>query len=577
MTLPPLPETVTADDARRWETFQPYYEELMQRDLNDDNAAQWLADWSQLARTVSEAISLIYIEKSQDTADPAKEQAFLDYLANVDPQVEAAEEALRQRLLALNWGDEDMPLVMRKMRNSAELYREENIPLMVECAKLSNEYDKITGAMTVEWEGETKNLSQLNPYLMSKEPAVREKAWRLMMEPWTAARAQLNDIYRQALELRQQIARNAGFDDYRAYAFRYMERFEYTPEDCLVFHEAIEAVVVPAVQRILEKKKARLGLDRLRPWDYIPERRLIVETGNAPALKPYTEEGELIETIQTMMDRVDPVLGGYFQTMAEAKLLDLMSRPGKALGGYCSTLTLRRQPFIFMNGVGVHDDVLTMTHEVGHAFHVFETAGLPLIWQTDPPMEFCEVASTSMELLSAPYWAKANGGFYTASEAARARIDHLEGTLLFLPYMAVVDAFQHWVYTHVEEALSAEACDDAWDRLWQRFIPGVDWTGWEEARRSGWHRKPHIFDTPFYYVEYGLAQVGALQVWRNSLRDQAGTVAAYRQALAYGGMKTLPELFEAAGVEFRFDKEMLSGLVDLVEETVKKLESEIDG
>lgn len=575
MTFPSLPKSVTADFARRWETFQPHYEELSQRHLNGDNARQWLNDWSILTRTVGEAISLIYIAKSLDTADASKEQAFLDFVNEVAPQMEAAEEALRQRLLPLPIEDADMTLVMRNMRNAADLYRDENIPLLVECAKLSNEYDKITGAMKVEWEGEEKNLSQLQPYLASKDPAVREKAWNLMMQPWQAARTQLNDIYRQTLVLRQQIAENAGFPDYRAYAFRQMGRFDYTPEDCFVFHEAIEAAIVPAVQRILEKKKARLGLDRLRPWDYIPERRLIVETGDAPPLKPYDQEADLVTTTQSMVERVDPALGRYFQTMADEQLLDLTTRPGKALGGYCSTLALRWRPFIFMNGVGLHDDILTITHEAGHAFHVFETAALPLVWQTESPMEFCEVASMSMELLSAPYWTKANGGFYTASEAARARIDHLEGILLFLPYMAVVDAYQHWVYTHPQESLSAEACDDAWDRTWNRFLPGVDWTGWEEARRSGWHRKPHIFESPFYYIEYGLAQVGALQVWRNSLTDQAGTVAAYRRALSCGGTKTLPQLFEAAGIEFRFDKAMLDGLVHLVEETVEKLEREI--
>lgn len=574
MTFPSLPETVTADHGRRWETFQPYYQELSQRDLTNGNARQWLSDWSMLSRTVGEAISLIYIEKSLDTADQAKEQAFLDFVNDVAPQMEVAEEALRQRLLPLPIDDPDMALVMRNMRNAADLYREENIPLLIECAKLANEYDKITGAMTVEWEGEEKNLSQLQPYLTSKEAAVREKAWNLMMQPWQAGRAQLNNIYRQMLVLRQQVAENAGFPNYRAYAFRQMGRFEYTPEDCFTFHEAIEAAVVPAVQRILAKKRAMLGIDRLRPWDYMPERRLIVETGDAPVLKPYDQEADLITTTQAMMEQVDPALGRYFQTMADEQLLDLMTRPGKALGGYCSTLALRWRPFIFMNGIGVHDDVLTMTHEAGHAFHVFETAALPLVWQCDPPMEFCEVASMSMELLSAPYWTKDNGGFYTASEAARARIDHLEGILLFLPYMAVVDAFQHWVYTHPEESLSAEACDDAWDITWQRFVPGVDWTGWEEARRSGWHRKPHIFTSPFYYIEYGLAQIGALQVWRNSLADQSGTVAAYRQALASGATKTLPKLFEAAGIEFRFDKAMLDGLVQLVEETVEKLERE---
>ena len=225
-----------------------------------------------------------------------------------------------------------------------------------------------------------------------------------------------------------------------------------------------------------------------------------------------------------------------------------------------------------MNGVGSHDDVQTMLREAGHAFHVFETAELPLIWQTEPPMEFCEVASMSMELLAAPYLTNTHGGFYTSPQAARARIEHLEGIIAFLPYMAVVDAFQHWVYTHPQEAIDANQCDAAWDRIWQRFIPDIDWAGHEESRKSGWHRKPHIFDAPFYYIEYGMAQVGALQVWRNSLQDRASALTAYRQALALGGTKTLPQLFASAGAEFRFDTTLLTELVTLIEQTTAELE-----
>jgi oligoendopeptidase F len=273
-----------------------------------------------------------------------------------------------------------------------------------------------------------------------------------------------------------------------------------------------------------------------------------------------------------MFEQVDSVLARHLAVMAEEGLLDLDTRAGKALGGYCSSLVWRQRPFIFMNGNGAHDDVQTMLHEAGHAFHAFESFDLPYIWQMDVPMEFCEVASMGMELLAAPYLTREAGGFYSPAEAARARIEHLHGILTFLPYMAVVDGFQHWVYTHPDEAADAAACDAAWDNLWQRFMRGVDWTEHEAERVSGWHRKLHIFQAPFYYVEYGMAQVGALQVWSKALRDQGEAVAAYRRALKLGGTRPLPELFAAAGAEFRFDEAMLSELVTLIETTLAQLE-----
>jgi oligoendopeptidase F len=384
---------------------------------------------------------------------------------------------------------------------------------------------------------------------------------------WRSQRGLLNEQYSKMLALRHQVATNAGLPDFRAYAFQEMGRFEYTPEDCYTFHEAIAEAVVPAASRIYRRRQAALGLERLRPWD------VDVEPGAAPPLKPYRGQDELIQYSRDLFHKVDPSLGRHFAIMADEQLLDLDTRPGKALGGYCSELPLRKRPFIFMNGVGIHDDVQTLLHEAGHAFHYFEAAARqPLIWQTYAPMEFCEVASMGMELLAAPYLLREQGGFYTPVETARARIEHLEGILLFLPYMAVVDAFQHWVYTHVQEAQEAAACDAHWDRLWARFMPGVDWSDFEETRMTGWHRKPHIFQSPFYYIEYGMAQVGSLQVWRNALISQQDALTDYRSALSLGGTRTLPELFAAAGAEFRFDSSMLLALVELVEETVSGLE-----
>lgn len=562
-----IPKTIDGSDPRRWETFQPYFEALQQTAIRHEERRLWLENWSKLLEFLSESINWVYIQKTINTANKENEQAFLDYLENVAPHAQVADQALKERLLTLDLSDmPDMALVIRNLQDEVDLFRKENVPLKTELGKLNNEYDKITGGLQANWQGEEKNLNQLNALLKDKDRAVRERAWKTMMDLWASQRDGLNKLYADMLILRRQLADNAGLPDYRAYAFREHARFDYTPEDCFTFHEAIETAVVPAAHRIYEKKRQRLGLDVLRPWD------VDVDTSDASPLEPYQGEEQLIQGALNILNKVDPALGGHFATMAEENLLDLETRQGKALGGYCSTLHLRKRPFIFMNGVGIHDDVQTLLHEAGHAFHAFAAANLPLIWQMDAPMEFCEVASMSMELMAAPYLTKEYGGFYSPSEAARARIEHLEGIITFLPYMAVVDAFQHWVYTNPDEAANSAACDLAWDALWFRFMPDVDWTGFEDARKSGWHRKLHIFGVPFYYIEYGMAQVGALQVWQNALKDEETAVAAYQKALALGGTKTLPELFAATDIEFRFDTTLLIELVALIEHTIIELE-----
>ncbi len=568
MSLSPVSNPPFPIDPTNWETFRSRYERLLTAPLDESNLSDWLKEWSDLNRLVEEAGSIIYIESTLDTADPAREKAFLDFVENVEPHFRRADQALKERLLAQVDDDvlgPEMTIPLRKMRNQAELYREANVPLFTELAKLGNEYDKITGGMKADWDGEEKNLSQLDSLLRRRDRAVRERAWRTIMSLWQGKRDELNALYSQMLVLRQQIAENAGLPDFRAYTYRAYNRFDYSPDDSLRFHEAIEAVVVPAARRVYEKKRAQLGLEALRPWD------VVVDAGGEPSLKPYQGQDALIQGSLNMFEHVDATLARYFAVMAEEGLLDLDTRAGKALGGYCSTLPWRQRPYIFMNGDGKHDDVQTMLHEAGHAFHAFESFSLPFTWQMDVPMEFCEVASMSMELLAAPYLTREFDGFYTPAEAARARIEHLSGILTFLPYMAVVDAFQHWVYTHPDLASDAEACDQTWGNLWNRYMQGIDWAGFEAECVSGWHRKLHIFHIPFYYVEYGMAQVGALQVWRNALSDQSEAVTTYRQALKLGGTRSLPELFAAAGASFRFDEEMLSELVTLIEQTLAQL------
>lgn len=576
MILPTLPTSIESIDPRRWDSFAAYFTALQEYPLTQQNVHEWLTYWSDLSRLVWETVTWVYIEKSLDTTNAEKEQTFLDLINHVVPPAQMADQALKERLLALEPADLGIPgmeLVLRNLRNEADLYREENIPLQTEVSKLDNEYDKITGAMQANWDGEEKNLSQLAVFLKDKNRDTRQRAWDVMSALWLEQRENLNQIYVKMLQLRQQIAVNAGLPDYRAYAFRARGRFDYTPEDCAIFHNAIEVVAVPATRRILAKRRERLGYESIRPYDWIPERNLLVDTVDDAALHPYKNQDELIQGGLNMFNRLDVELGRYFATMAEEGLLDLDTRPGKALGGYCSTLPVRRRPFIFMNGTGMHDDVQTLLHEAGHAFHAFETVQLPLVWQMDAPMEFCEVASMAMELLAAPNLTQANGGFYTETDAARARLEHLENIITFLPYMAVVDTFQHWIYTHPEEALDPANCDAAWDAQWQRFIPDMDWTGYEEVRQSGWHRKPHIFGSPFYYIEYGMASVGAMQVWRNGRRDHNDALAAYRHALSLGGTQTLPALFAAAGAEFRFDTPMLTELIGLVEQEIETLEA----
>jgi oligoendopeptidase F len=568
-----LPTTSQEIIAWTWSAIEPYYKELESRSLSTSSVDSWLADWSSVGERVQEMRARLSVATTINTADQEAERRMNVFLDAIFPNVMAAEQKLKEKLLASKLEPKGFEVPLRNMRAEADLFRESNLSLLADQQKLGIEFDKIYGAQTVNWDGEEITLTRLALNFQQPDRGRREKAWHLKADRQLLDRKAINNLWQKFMEVRSRIAKNADKPSYREYIWADYLRFDYSPEDCKSFEAAIEKVVVPAATRIYKKRKQDLGLDTLRPWDLVDGwfSRPSPPT-NLTELRPFATIDELKAKTSAIFHHVDPVLGGYFDKMVAEGLTDLDNRKNKAPGAYCTSYTSIRKPFIFVNSVGTHEDVMTTLHESGHSFHIYETAGIPYVQQLAVPMEFAEVASMGMELLASPYLTTSTGGFYSETEAGRARVEHLEGMILFWPFMAVVDAFQQWVYENPKAGADTEACDKKWGELWDRFIPGVDYTGLEEVKVTGWHRKLHIHQVPFYYIEYGLAQLGAVQIFGNARLDQAQAVAAYRKALSLGGKVTLPQLFSAAQTKFAFDVPTVKKAVDLMETAVAELE-----
>ena len=558
-----LPDSPSAFATATWDDVAPFYEALAVAPLTLENVDAWLAAWSRLEELVGEAGTVAMIDYTCDTADEAREAANLRFSTEIFPKADEQQVRLAGRLLDLGYSRDDLETLLEEFRTDARIFREENVPLFAEVEELAARYQKIVGGLSVEWDGARITVPQLQPHLMSSDRAVRERAFRAGAGAYLEQRATFDQTFDRMYALRQRAAHNAGFPDLEAFSYAAKHRFDYTPADVARFREAVELAVVPAVERIHARRRERLGLETLRPWD------LAVDPDNRAPLKPFTDAADFLATSRRVFNAVDPELGREFGVMADAGLLDLDSRAGKAPGGYCTKLPFRRLPFIFMNAVGVADDVNTLVHEAGHCFHAFAARDLPFIWQRSTGSEAAELASMAMELLAAPHLERPVG-FYTPADARRAQIEHLEDVVHSLVHIASVDAFQSWIYTS-GEGDSPAARDRAWLDIRARFDRGVDWSGLDDERVARWLRQLHIFELPFYYVEYGIAQLGAIQVWRNSQRDHAAAVAAYRRALALGGTRSLPAIYRAAGAELVFDAPRIADLVGAVETRLGEL------
>tara|TARA_B100001250_G_scaffold59897_1_gene46706 strand:+ start:435 stop:2141 length:1707 start_codon:yes stop_codon:yes gene_type:complete len=562
-----LPKTSKEMQDWKWADYEPFFEYLLTEKIDKDNIESWMKYWSDFSELIGEVGTDVYVSTTVDTTDEDAKKRFHTFLEDISENASTRNQTLKKKLLESEITPKNFDVPLRAIKSEVDLFCKENLPLMTKDSKLSKEYDAVIGAQTVEWEGEEITITQLSPVLLGTDREKREKAWRLAAERRLKDREKINKIWQKILEIRIQIAKNAGYDNYRSWRWEYLQRFDYTPEDCLNFHSGIEKVVKPFVDKLINARKEQLDLDVLKPWD------LSVDTHNRDPLEPFEDASELEEKCHNIFKAVDKDLGNHFKIMREQKLLDLANRKGKAPGGYCTEYYHRRLPFIFMNAVGTHSDVQTMLHEGGHAFHVFESNQLPYSSQREVGMEFAEVASMAMELLAAPYITEEHGGFYNSNDANRARIEHLEKIIMFWPYMAVVDGFQHWAYTNPNEAMNPDNCDAEWTRLWKRFqtFDDLDSSEFDDIIATGWHNKLHIYHVPFYYVEYGMAQLGAIQVWGNALKNQKEAVEKYRYALSKGGNATLPDLFEAAGAKFAFDEDMLTYAVNLVDNQIKEM------
>jgi len=551
-------------DATQWENLQPLYQALLARPLKCENCLEeLLLDRSELDAAANEAQSVLYINMTCHTDDEAAKNAYLHFVEHVEPELKKISFELDKKIVAsphaAKLNQHRYAVLLRNLKADVDLFRDENIPLQTEETKLAQQYEEICGAMTVNFRGEEKTLPQMGRFLEETDRATREEAWQLVAQRRYQDREKLDDIFDQMIKLRHQMALNAGFKNYIEYSFKRKHRFDYTPADCREFHRGAEEVCVPVYRQLNAERRAALQVDQLRPWD------LGVDIKGRPPLRPFEKAGDLVEKTSKLFHRMDRSLGQMFDSLRGGDCLDLESRKGKAPGGYQSNRDRMRKPFIFMNAAGLQRDLETMVHEAGHAFHSMLCNDEPIVDYRHSPLEFAEVASMSMELLCFPYL----GEFYNEVDAGRARRGHLEDLAKMIPWIATIDAFQHWIYLNPNHTRGQRTAQ--WLELDRRFGASVDWTGLEQYRQSLWQRQLHPFTVPLYYIEYGIAQLGALQLWLQARRNQGKAIENYRKALSLGGSRPLPELFGAAELKFDFGPGTMRRLMAEVQGELKKL------
>ncbi|MDQ1087704.1 M3 family oligoendopeptidase [Siphonobacter sp. SORGH_AS_1065] len=549
-----------------WTSVQPYFDELKDRIvLNADELRTWFQDRSELESYLSENFAWRYIRMTTDTSNEAYVSAFHEFNENIQPHWAEISNVLDQKALASPYvddlKDEGYFITLRAMRRQIEIFRTENVPLFTQIQQLQSQYGNIAGAMTVTLNGEEMTLQKAGDFLMQPDRAVREEAWRTIWERRYQDHEALDDLLNQLRDLRHQVAQNAGFANFRDYMFAAMGRFDYTVEDCFNFHDAIAQTVVPVLNELSAERKQALQTTDLRPWD-----KLVDPTGQAP-LKPFAGGEDLLTKTIEVFDRLDPELGSYLRVMRTMGRFDLESRKGKAPGGYNYPLEESGVPFIFMNATSNLRDMVTILHEGGHAVHSIVTRDLALNSFRNVPSEVAELASMSMELITMDHW---DVFFPNPEDLRRAKLEHLEDIIETLPWVATVDAFQHWLYENPTHSIDER--NEAWLQIFGRFSDTItDWSGLERFKAYQWQRQLHIYEVPFYYIEYGIAQLGAIGVWKNYKEDPKKGLEGYLNALKLGYTCPMGEIYAAANIPFDFSKEHIASLMNFVRTEIEKL------
>lgn len=548
-----------------WEVLEPFFNQLLEREVATvEQLEQWLRDRSELEAFVSEDLAWRYVKMTCDTTNKSLEEAYLFFVTEIEPKIAPLNDQLNRKLLQLPCVKEldhiKYFIYLRGIQKELEIFREENVPLMAEVQTESQKYGSIVGSMTVEVDGKELTLQQASNYLKHTNRSKREEVYNKIASTRMAKAQELNNLFDRLVSLRHQIALNAGFTNYRDYMFAALGRFDYTPEDCYAFHHSVRDEVVPLCKAINERRKQELGHD-LRPWD------MEVDTHGRPPLEPFTSGKDLLDKTIKCFKKVDAYFAWCIETMDEMNRLDLESRKGKAPGGYNYPMAETNVPFIFMNAASSVRDVETMVHEGGHAVHSFLSKDLELAAFKNCPSEVAELASMSMELLSH----EGQDIFYPEpDDFKRAMQEHLEGIIKVLPWIATIDKFQHWIYTHPHH--TSDERKAAWSEISQEFSTGlVDYTGYEDFYAHTWQKQLHLYEVPFYYIEYGIAQLGAIGVWKNAITNKSKAIEQYKQALALGYTKSISEIYATAGIRFDFSQQNIRTLMQFVKERLEEL------
>ncbi len=558
-----LPEDFSITD---WNNLEPFLKELLHRPIGSKAELEtWLQHLSELEAVVGEDAAWRQIRMTCDTENKELENAFTFFVMEIQPKIQPYADGINRKMIDspfLEQLDADRYFTyIRSVKKSIELFREENIQLQAEVSVLAQQYGVITGKMTIDVDGKEYTLQQAAKFLENPKRATREAVYFKIQDRRIEDKVALNDMFTTLVQKRHQMATNAGFANYRDYKFVEMGRFDYTKEDCFEFHEAAKTHILSIVNFLYDRKRQKLGLDKLRPWD------LEAESEGIKPLTPFNTPDELIEKTVDCFKKLNPFFADCLLKMKEMGRLDLESRKGKAPGGYNCPLEETGAPFIFMNAAGQMHDVTTMVHEGGHAVHSFLAHDLPLTSFKQYPMEIAEVASMAMELMSMEYW---DTFFDNAEDLRRAKEHQLERVVTIFPWIATIDKFQHWVYENPQH--STEQRTEKWRSIMNEYTPtNLDVTGLEEYRKWGWQRQLHLFEVPFYYIEYGIAQLGAIGLWKQFKENKEAAINNYMAALELGGTKTLPELYRAAGLKFDFTPDYISELMLFVHDELEKL------
>ncbi|MCA6075304.1 M3 family oligoendopeptidase [Fulvivirga sedimenti] len=559
-----LPENFKVES---WEGLKPYFDDLLNRDISDKSELRkWLQDRSELESVISEDAGWRYIRMTRFTDNEEYNKSYIDFVQNIQPHIAPYSDSLNKKVVDSPFVAEleaqpGFDIMLREIRKDIEIFREENIPLFTEIQTLTQKYGQISGAMTVDVDGKELTLQQAGVMLQETDRDLRERIYFKIAGRRIEDKDKLDDLFNQLIGLRTQVARNSGFDNFRDYMFRAMGRFDYSPEDCFNFHDSVKDEIVPMLSALAQKRKEKLGLDELKPWDKA------VDPENLPPLKPFKDSKELTEKTIRAFSNLDPFLGECLRIMREMGHLDLESRKGKAPGGYNYPLSEIGVPFIFMNATSTLRDLVTLLHEGGHAVHSFLTRDLELTDFKHTPSEVAELASMSMELISMDQW---HLFFENENDLKRAKQEHLEQIIETLPWVATIDKFQHWIYENPGHDVAERTT--AWNAIFADFTDTVtSWEGQEKFRDNLWQKQLHLYEVPFYYIEYGMAQLGAVAVWKNFRENPEKGLAGYLNALKLGYTKSIPDVYAAADIRFDFSRNYIRELMSFVREELDKL------